>query len=380
MSENINKLLITEEELSDYIIVPYRGKFKGNMWADIKSDDEPADFEKPADACVELVDPITNVRKRVSVNVDPEEKRLYIEENNFNCYWKKMKNAIFQRNRLQSFLEKTGLPAYADADDQVDLSLYENGNRQAVIRHDRITIIGKPLDEAARILQSKRASAMDNKKLRYVFSASNRFVHDKACPLVKNISDTDFRASEELPEGRTCCLFCTDMMYIRKGCGDDFKNCRLYQQFFRRGHIDEKELGKLINEYQADIHIEDKDTLRIKCGEDQWMLSLKPDGQATLMHNNYIMINEKERYISGGFHDQNLLPGSSAVRALHYLEAYKWEGHLTAMAARKPEEQDMKAAETMMDPGTGADRRRSIWTRIRSWYASVKARLSSYKR
>lgn len=62
--------------------------------------------------------------------MDPEEKRLYIEENNFNCYWKKMKNAIFQRNRLQSFLEKTGCPPMADADDQVDLSLYENGNRQ----------------------------------------------------------------------------------------------------------------------------------------------------------------------------------------------------------------------------------------------------------
>lgn len=315
--------------LTEYTFVPYRGTLAANM---------PAG-KVLVETRIVLHYWDTGTKKMIPVNADLEKKRIYIEEKNFNSHWKEIKAVVLKERRIQSAPGEAAVLSGPGERDMVDLSLYENESRKAVLCKNQIKIVGKPLSEEARMLQSKRASAMDSKKIRYVFSEKDNIVHDKACSLVKNISDRDFRASEELPENRILCCICTKMIYIRKACGDDFKNFGMYQHFFRRGRVGRKEIDRLVNEYGAAIHMEDGDTMRIKCGEDQWKLTLNNDGGVTLLHNNYVMVSDTERYISGGYHDQKLLPGCTLTGALRYIEGYTWDGHLQAMAVRRADEQ-----------------------------------------
>lgn len=321
--------------LTEYTFIPYRGNLAVNV---------PAG-EALVDTTIVLHYWDTGMKRLIPVNADLEKKRIYIEEKSFNSYWKEIQAAVLQERRIQAVPGKAaGLSGPVERD-MVDLSLYEDESRKAVLCKNKIKIVGKPLNEETRMLQSRRASAMDNKKIRYVFSEKDNIVHDKACSLVKNISDRDFRASEELPEDRILCCVCTRMVYIRKACGDDFKNFGMYQHFFRRGRVGLKEMDRLVNEYGAAIHMEDEDTMRVKCGEDQWKLTLTGDGGVTLLHNNYVMVNDTERYISGGYHEQNLPPGCNLTGALRCIEGYTWDGHLQAMATRRTDEQLEKTAE-----------------------------------
>lgn len=362
MSSNIGDFnKIEGKELVEYTIVPYRGKL--DNWL--------PEEEETVDAELVLVHMISENRIQLSVDADLVNKRVYIEERKFNKHWKRMKDVIFQVREARAFKERIDVPVYSDMEKQVDLSLYENENRRAVIKNDQIKIIGKPLSEEARCLQSKRASAMDNKKIRYVFSAEGPVVHDKACPLVKHISDKDFRASEELPEDKIFCQLCGSMIYIRKGCGDDFKNYGLYQQFFKRGHVGMKEIERLVDEYHAVIHMEHQDMMRIKCGEDWWKLVLEPDGKVTLLHNNYIMISETERYISSGFHNQNLQAGSTVTGALRCIENYTWEGHLAAAAVRQEEEMSVETAEVQQELFTEDIGKQTVWTRLLHYIRNI---------
>lgn len=366
-SHTKDTITIEGRELPEYTILPYRGRLK----------DLAPGGEMPDNAYINVINLDASTRKLLPVYADSNEKRIYMEEKNFNAHWKKIMEAIFQEKRLLAFKGKAPMPSYSDIADQVDLSLYEDERRSAVIQNHQIKIIGKPPSEESRILQSKRASAMDNKKIRYVYSTTNQFVHDKACPLVKNIADKDFRASEELPRERTLCLLCNKMMYIRKGCGDDFKNYDRYQKFFQRGRVEVEEIGKLVNEYQAVIHMEDLDTMWIKCGEDQWKLCLTPNGRVTLLHNNYTIINDTERYISGGFHNQNLLPESPVTGVLHYIEGYTWEGHLAAQTARQAQNQLSQETELTIEPCIKTAKRQRMTARLLKFLIRVKACFSS---
>lgn len=55
---------------------------------------------------------------------------------------------------------------------------------------------------------SKRASAMEDNRVRFVYAKSDRFVHDKSCQLVEKIKYWDFGALEKLPEDRDFCPHC----------------------------------------------------------------------------------------------------------------------------------------------------------------------------
>ncbi|MBO5523119.1 MAG: hypothetical protein J5986_05515 [Roseburia sp.] len=322
--------LLCGADLLNYKIFPYRGKLKTVIGK-----------ENTAENAYILMD---TDRKhevyRIPVNVSEEKKRIYIAEANFNRYWKNISSMIFAGLRKEVIGKQKFYPFQDMVETYVDLSFYENEHRKAVLEHYQVKIIGIQPTEEVQKLQSRRASAMDNKKLVYVYSDGKMLFHDKSCPLVKEISDTDFRACAELPENALLCEECRERMYIRRACGEDFKRYNAYHHFFRKGHVNIRIIQELVGDYQGKIHLEGIDTLRVICGEDTWKIRIDDAGKITLLHNNYVMVNDEERYILSEFHNQNLPKNISMTGAIQYLENYTWEKHL---AAKKIAEE--KAAE-----------------------------------
>jgi hypothetical protein len=67
--------------------------------------------------------------------------------------------------------------------------------------------------------------------------------------------------------------------------------------------------------------------MQIQYGADTWILKGLDGGKVTLWHNNYVKTSETERYITEGFHKQNM-QGANVFMKLKYIENYSWEGHL----------------------------------------------------
>lgn len=353
--------IIDEARLSVCTIIPYRGNL--NSYKDFQSEIIAAK--------IVITNELNYTSRSIQVYFCDRENKIYIAEKEFNHAWKGIAQSIFQSMKMQSYRTGEPAPDYTAVEDRVDLSAYETESRKAVLEHGEIRLVGKPVSQEQKQFMMKRSSAMDNKKLVYAYSAADGNVHDKACPLVKEISNSDFRASEHLPEGRILCTYCRMMMVVRRGCGDDFKHYDWYKRFFRKGSIRVEAVEVLVDRYHARIRMEDPDTLWIKCGEEQWKLVLKEDKKVTLLHNNYTMISDTQRYISGGYHDQNPSNSLLMLHALRYIENYTWEGHLAAKAASGSGGEIQRAGliDGAVEREAKADGKLSVspWNRFKAW-------------
>lgn len=216
--------VITENRLEECTIVPYRGSLKEYM-------DSGGEIQT---AIVELLNEKDHTRRRIKVEFCDAENRIYIAEKEFNRTWKVIAQCLLKVKTMRAYRTGNPVPSVASVEEQVDLSFYETESRKAVLERGQVKLVGKPVSEEQQQLMMKRSSAMDNKKIVYAYSATDDKVHDKACPLVKQISNRDFRASETLPEGRWLCLNCRMMMVVRRGCGDDFKHYDMYKRVFSK--------------------------------------------------------------------------------------------------------------------------------------------------
>lgn len=360
--------IITENRLEECTIVPYRGSLKEHL----------EDRGTAATAYIEFYNEQNHTRKKIKVEFNDEDSRIYIAEKEFNRTWKMIAQRIFGVKMMRAYRSGKPVPDFSSVEAQLDLSLYETESRRAILERGQLKLVGKPVSEEQKQLMMKRSSAMDNKKIVYVYSATDSKVHDKACPLVKQISNQDFRASETLPEGRWLCLNCRMMMVVRRGCGDDFKHYDLYKRFFQRGGIRVEAVEELVDQYGARIRMEDPDTLWIKCREDQWKIILNEDRKVTLLHNNYMMLDETQRYILGGYHNQTPSGNAAMSYAFKLIENYTWEGHLAAKAesrATMDGQQCTGAEERTQTTTANVESTRNLvkrlWRRLRVWIREI---------
>lgn len=365
--------VITENRLEECTIVPYRGSLKEYM-------DSGGEIQT---AIVELLNEKDHTRRRIKVEFCDAENRIYIAEKEFNRTWKVIAQCLLKVKTMRAYRIGNPVPSVASVEEQVDLSFYETESRKAVLERGQVKLVGKPVSEEQQQLMMKRSSAMDNKKIVYAYSATDDKVHDKACPLVKQISNRDFRASETLPEGRWLCLNCRMMMVVRRGCGDDFKHYDMYKRFFQKGGVRVEAVEELVDGYHARIRMEDPDTLWVKCKEDQWKVVLNGERKVTLLHNNYMMVGEDQRYIFGGFHNQTSSGSVNMAYALKLIEGYTWEGHLAAKTEYRDEADEAWTGDAdgrtgsrleqvdMENAGDVGNSARMLWRRLRAWVRAV---------
>ena len=133
---------------------------------------------------------------------------------------------------------------------------------------------------------------------------------------------------------------------------------------------------ELIDRYEASIRMEDPDTLWVKCREDQWKIVLNGERKVTLLHNNYMLIGENQRYIFGGYHNQTPSGNVGMAYAFKLIEGYTWEGHLAAKAECPADGRQGDALDDRTEAGAGDVRDdrspvEMLWKRMRAWFRAV---------
>lgn len=78
---------------------------------------------------------------------------------------------------------------------------------------------------------------------------------------------------------------------------------------------------------KAELHMDSINEMQIKYNDDTWIIQMDKEGLCSLRHNNYVMINERERYITSGFHVQKHHPPYLSG-ILAYIDGYDWKKHL----------------------------------------------------
>lgn len=315
------------DELEDYTFHPYIGPLKE---IPEYSEDKTA-FE---DVYIFLIINATGKLVKIPCNIVETLKKIYINDGNFNKYWKLISENICRGIRLSKNLNSSEVP-HASMNERVDLSLVENPSRSAEIgKAFTIEYKGKEIDIETQRMISKRASAMEDNRMRFVYAKSDRYVHDKSCRLVEKIKYWDFGSLEELPKDREVCPHCKRRILIRNAIKFDTKRFAWYQRFFEKGRISNHVLEKFLCGTDVKLHMDTIDELIVKCNEDTWHIKMNSQGTYSLYHNNYVMVSDEERYITSGFHKQKhhppYLPG-----ILAYIQAYDWQKHLKAQVVKE---------------------------------------------
>ncbi len=306
------------DELEGYTFVPYAGKLKDQQ----EYCENKETFE---DARIYIIDSIADRLSKVPCNISEARQKIYLTEGNFNKYWRQISREIYKSAYKGNISDKA---AQAAINGMVDLSLMENPSRTARIgNYYTIEYKGREIDLEKQRMISKKASALDDNKIRFVYSKSDNLVHDKTCWQVAKIEYWDFGASEKLPQDREICQYCRRKIYVRNAIQNDTKRFGWYMRFFENGRVSNKALESFLGSGEAKLHMVSVDELQVMYKEDTWLIRADGKGKYTLRHNNYVMINDHERYITSEFHKQKhyppYLPG-----ILLYIEGYDWHKHL----------------------------------------------------
>lgn len=303
------------DELKGYTFCPYTGGLKS----------VPAYCENREvfeDAQIFLIKDISGKLIKIPCNIVESCKKIFINDGNFNKYWKRISE------KLGRGMEEENNTLQTSVNQMVDLSLLENPVRSAVINDAYvIEYKGKKQDIELQRMISKRAEAMDDCRIRFVYAKSNQLVHDKACKDVEKIPYWDFGASKELPDNRVLCPHCIRKIYIRNAIKGHAKNATWYFRFMDKGRVGTKVLERFLYDKNTKIHMDNLEELRVMHKEDTWIIRMNEQGMCRLYHNNYTILDENERYITDGFHEQKNHPMFLAW-IIDYIEGYDWRKHL----------------------------------------------------
>lgn len=314
---------------------------------------------------------IVNKKKRydplncVSATMDTENGNIYFAEGVFNDIWRRLKSSVNLGIRLA---REHGIPC--DIQKPEDILVLEHLAREgktAYIKENKIHYRGRELTSEERQNQSRRQSLLDNPGMNYYYAIDNVYYHDKDCPVLKEIPSALFCASREVPANKEACPKCRRNLYLRRACAPNTKQIPVCERIFRNCRVSADRIMHFVTEAEMKFHATSLDEMEVERKEDRWMIRGLDTGYLSLWHNNYVKTSETERYITGGFHDQNVR-GRSLTEILQYIEGYTWEKHLQGEARKAAEqtaaEHALSEDETMQKAGqpeqTG-DRSKVLW-------------------
>lgn len=342
------------DELTGYTFIPYTDKLK-----DIPECKENRDaFE---DVRIYLLVTDKKLIKKVPCNMVEEQKRIYMTDGNFNKYWKFISERLCAGE--QRISEECVLQESMNC--KVDFTYVENPYRKAEIGPEyTITYKGRTPDIEVQRLVSKRASAMDDNKYRYIYSKSDKTVHDKSCHLVEKIQYWDFEALETFPEEEKLCSCCKGRMYVRVAIQNDNSHFHWYWRFFERGKVPTYVLKRFFFYKGAELSMPAANIFRIRYKEDSWLLSTDKQGKYMLRHNNYSIV-DGERIMGTGFHLQKHYP-TSLTGIICYIEDYDWRVHLEPPMNTEQVEETTDIAESAEEIVL-SEQKLTIFGRIKQW-------------
>jgi hypothetical protein len=113
------------------------------------------------------------------------------------------------------------------------------------------------------------------------------------------------------------------------------------------------------------FHATDLDEMQVVYEEDTWLIKGLNSMKLSLWHNNYVKTSETERYITDGFHNQNVGDKKDLQQILQYIEGYSWQVHLEH--EKEKENQRTKEAVTEKRKVMEEDK----VTKTKKWYRFI---------
>lgn len=249
------------DELEGYTFWPYSGKLKALPGYEGNEDEF-------VDARIYLM--IKDPKKLIKVpcTIWEEMGRIYMTAGNFNKYWRYISKRMYEGIRRSDPERKNILQR--EMNQKVELSLMETPFRTAKIGSSfTIEYEGRQADIEMQRQISKKASALDDHKIRYIFSNKDNLVHDKTCSWVSKIHYSEFGAAENFPEEREVCSSCKRKLYLRSMLGgDNIKHFQWYVRMFQQGSVSTNEIENLAMTCHAKLFMPTPDLLQVKLGEE----------------------------------------------------------------------------------------------------------------
>lgn len=182
-----------------------------------------------------------------------------------------------------------------------------------------------------------RQRVMSDETVKYLYSKSGGCLHDKSCPVARDIPDGELYCSKDYLPNIPQCPICAAKAYVRLGA-KDFYNYSLYEKLFQRMQF----TPALLRRMYVDEKMQTKASvngLTIWGKEDTWRLEFR-DGSDTmrLMHNNYHPLSDGTRIFTRGYHRQ--VRKATAYYALTVISGYTYAGHKEAMIRREKAAQE----------------------------------------
>jgi ssDNA-binding Zn-finger/Zn-ribbon topoisomerase 1 len=307
------------EELIDKKLILYSKKLK-----QIPGYDEIKDVLEPCG----LV--IVNVSKKkylhcTSAMLDTERGNLYMSEANFNSIWGYLKRSVGLGIRIAQ-QEGESCPVQ-NPEEIVVLDYLVREGSHPVIEDNVIKYQHRELTNEEKQLYGRRQSLLDNPRMLYYFSETGRYYHDKDCESVKEILPEQFHASETMPEDKEICPKCRRLIYFRKATYPNAKQSGICNRIFLNRQVPNSMISHCIMDLGMKFHATTLDEMQVEYGEDTWIIKGLDTDMLSLWHNNYVKTSETERYITEGFHNQNV-DRKKLVQILKYIEGYSWQKHL----------------------------------------------------
>ena len=184
------------------------------------------------------------------------------------------------------------------------------------------TIEQQVVSDEARLRESK----LSNVKLKYVYSKSEGILHDRSCEEIKNIPDAEFEMSEDLIEGMPICDQCKRKALIRRGIGDDRKSLNLYVRYFEEDFFSDGMLKTIFIDNSAQARLIDLSMMEFKIKDDRWRIQ-KKTAKCILYHNNYLTLENGDRYFQDDFHKQRK-QAINYNQAVKLMTTYSWDDHV----------------------------------------------------
>lgn len=152
-------------------------------------------------------------------------------------------------------------------------------------------------------------------------------MHDRACPTVLKIPDRFFEMMQNFSTKMPPCPICYRQAIIRAGIHpDDVKRITAYLNVFNRFHASNDHLYKLIIQNKGKLSGVQQDSIVIKVRQDHWMIRCDGD-TLELLHNNYTVLGENNRYIFGGYHVQKVAGARTFGHFVNIMCTYFWKNH-----------------------------------------------------
>lgn len=176
----------------------------------------------------------------------------------------------------------------------------------------------------------RRSSLMDKREMKYAFSRADGILHDRDCPLVKRIEDSDFAMQSEFSQDKTLCRRCYRKAMIRSAVHlDDTKKIDAYLSFFNRIHASNDALFELLIENDAKLSDIQLDSVTVRVNEDRWMIRMIDQDRLHLLHNDY-ETEDNTRYFDKAYHLQKDGSIYSFRHFVFLMCHYSWEEHKAA--------------------------------------------------